>query len=311
MDCLNPLPIETVRARVDRLRARREQASSILRCCTLCPHNCRANRVDGQLGRCRTGAQAIVSSAGPHFGEEPPLVIGGGSGTIFFANCNLACIFCQNYDISHEGLGRPVTAEQLGEAMLWLQEYGCANVNFVTPTHVVPQIMEALLIAYQSGLRLPTVYNCGGYEVIETLQLMDGIIDIYMPDAKYSDPIAAHELSGTPLPEDGADYVAANRAALKEMHRQVGDLKTNDHGLAVRGLLVRHLVLPEGLAGSEELARFLADEISRDTYVNVMDQYRPCHEARRCGAVSRRITQQEYKSALAAFRAAGITRFAD
>jgi putative pyruvate formate lyase activating enzyme len=311
MRCSNPLTDATIAGRIALLRERCEPARAILAGCTLCPHNCRVNRLEGERGRCRTGAQTIVSSAGPHFGEEPPLVIGGGSGTIFFANCNLACIFCQNYDISHWGTGRAVDARQLGEAMLWLQEYGCVNVNFVTPTHVVPQIMDALRIAYESGLRLPTVYNCGGYESVDALRLLDGIIDIYMPDAKYSDPAIAHELSGAPAPGEGIDYVTACRAALKEMHRQVGDLELDEYGRALRGLLVRHLVLPAGLAGTADLARFLAEEVSRDTYVNVMDQYRPCHEARRREELRRRITSREFDEAVDAFRRAGIARFAD
>lgn len=283
------------------LRRRVEQARALLSPCRLCPRECGADRLAGDTGFCRVGARARVASFGPHFGEETPLVGSGGSGTIFFSGCNLACLFCQNYDISQLDQGREVSAEALAGFMLDLQEYGCHNINFVTPTHVVPQILEALEIAAGQGLRLPLVYNCGGYEHLDTLRLLDGIIDIYMPDAKYDDPQVGERLSAAP------DYPAVNRAALREMHRQVGDLTLDEAGLAVRGLLVRHLVLPEGLAGTEGIMRFLA-ELSPDTYVNVMPQYRPCFRAAEVPALRRRITAQEYAEAVRQAQTAGLHR---
>ena len=231
----------------------------------------------------------VVSSAGPHFGEESVLVGSGGSGTIFFAGCNLGCVFCQNFDISHHRRGREATVEDLAESMLELQGIGCSNINFVTPTHVVPAVAAAIELARKGGLRLPIVYNTGGYDSVEMLGLLDGFVDIYMPDMKYSDPKVAEELSAA------ADYPQVNRAAVKEMHRQVGDLDVRDE-LAVRGLLVRHLVLPENLAGSFEVIDFLAEEISASTAINVMDQYRPCYEADQHPAINRRPTRDEIAS---------------
>ncbi len=257
--------------------------------CTLCPRECRVHRSQGQMGFCGIGDKPVVSSIGPHFGEESVLVGSGGSGTIFFAGCNLGCVFCQNFDISHHRHGRDVTVEQLARSMLELQRHGCSNINFVTPTHVVAPIVEALELARKDGLTLPTVYNTGGYDSVETLKLLEGLIDIYMPDMKYSDPKVAEELSAA------SDYPRINREAVSEMHRQVGDLRT-EHGLATRGLLVRHLVLPENLAGSFETIDFLAEKISRRTTINVMDQYRPCYEASLHPAISRRPRLEEIQS---------------
>jgi putative pyruvate formate lyase activating enzyme len=231
----------------------------------------------------------VVSSVGPHFGEERELVGWGGSGTIFFAGCNLGCIFCQNFDISHERRGQEVTIERLAQAMLELQEYGCNNINFVTPTHVIPAIMAGIEVAREKGLTLPTVYNTGGYDSVETLKLLEGYVDIYMPDMKYSDSAAAKELSAAP------DYRQVNREAVRQMHRQVGDLQT-EKGVATRGLLVRHLVLPNELAGSFEAIDFLAEEISTDTAINIMDQYRPCYKACSHAKINRRPTTEEYES---------------
>jgi len=263
------------------LAARAERARRRLRDCVLCPRRCRVNRLAGELGSCHTGARARVASAGPHFGEEAPLVGRSGSGTIFFAGCNLACVFCQNHDISQPEGDSTVTAgralrweigaEELAKIMLRLQAVGCENINLVSPSHVVPQILEALVLASGRGLRLPLVYNTGGYDSLATLRLLDGVIDIYMPDMKYADEAVGLALSGVP------DYVRRNRVAVREMHRQVGDLELDQRGVARRGLLVRHLVLPGGLAGTVEVARFLVQEVSRDTYLNVMDQYRPAH----------------------------------
>lgn len=226
---------------------------------------------------------------GPHFGEESVLVGGGGSGTIFFAGCNLGCVFCQNFDISHNRAGRKTTIEQLAEAMLGLQEYGCSNINFVTPTHVVAAITAAIELARDAGLKLPTVYNTGGYDSVETLRLLEGFVDIYMPDMKYSDSKVAEELSAAP------DYPDVNFAAIKEMHRQVGNLQVQE-GLATRGLLVRHLVLPDNLAGSFEVIDFLAEQISSKTTINVMDQYRPCYKASLHPTINRRPTYKEIES---------------
>ena len=257
--------------------------------CTLCPRRCGINRRNNQVGFCGIGDVPRVSSAGPHFGEESVLVGSGGSGTIFFAGCNLGCVFCQNYDISHNRHGHTTTIEQLAQSMLELQYYGCCNINFVTPTHVAPAIVAALKLAREEGLSLPTVYNTGGYDSVETLRLLEGFVDIYMPDMKYADAKVAEELSAAP------DYPQINREALKEMHRQVGDLKI-ERGLATRGVLVRHLVLPENLAGSFEIIDFLAGQISPKTTINVMDQYRPCYKASYHPKINRRPTTEEIQS---------------
>ncbi len=274
------------------LPARIDQARHILESCELCPRRCRVNRLWGELGKCRTGLRAMVSSYGPHFGEESPLVGKNGSGTIFFTKCNLACVFCQNYPISQLGEGREVTAEELAAMMIFMQSRGCHNVNLVTPSHVVPQILEALEAAIRAGLSIPLVYNCGGYESLDTLRLLDGIVDIYMPDMKYSDDDTARQYSEA----DG--YWSANRAAVREMRRQVGDLRIDEQGVATRGLLVRHLVLPHGLAGTEKVVRFLAEEISRDTYLNVMAQYHPCHRAWGFPLLARSVTDDEFTRAV-------------
>ncbi|MCX8036184.1 MAG: radical SAM protein [Candidatus Sumerlaeia bacterium] len=284
------------------LHKRATAAHQALAHCTLCPRNCGVNRLNNELGYCRTGARAIVSSFGPHFGEEEPLVGRGGSGTIFFASCNLCCVFCQNFEISHEMEGREVEPPSLAGIMLHLQDAGCHNINFVTPSHVVPQILAALELAVERGLRLPLVYNTGGYDALETLRLLDGIVDIYMPDLKCMD----REVARTYLTAE--DYPDVVRAALREMHRQVGDLVLDDRGIALRGLLVRHLVMPNGLAGTDAAMRFLADEISRNTYVNVMAQYRPCGLADHYAPLARPISGAEYRAAVEAALAAGLTR---
>jgi len=255
---------------------------------TLCPNRCGVNRTQSKSGgRCHTGRQARVCSYGPHFGEERPLVGRQGSGTIFFSWCNLRCVFCQNWEISQAGEGSEVSCQRLAEMMLELQDAGCHNINMVTPSHVIPNILEAVLLAAENGLRLPLVYNTGGYDSFEALQLLDGIVDIYMPDMKFADSSVAAEYLGV------ADYAEINRAAVKEMHRQVGDLQMNSWGLAWRGLLIRHLVLPENLAGSERILGFIARELSRETYINIMDQYRPCHRANDHPPLDRRPTDAE------------------
>ncbi|MHC4705066.1 MAG: radical SAM protein [Planctomycetota bacterium] len=269
---------------------RLEQLWDRMNPCTICPRLCNVHRGKGETGFCGIGETPLVSSVGPHFGEESVLVGRGGSGTIFFAGCNLGCVFCQNYDISHERRGRPVTVEQLAQSMLELQNAGCVNINFVTPTHVIAAIAAALELTRDNGLTLPTVYNTGGYDSVETLKLIEGLIDIYMPDMKYADANIAEELSGAP------DYPTVNLAAVREMHRQVGDLET-EGGIATRGLLVRHLVLPENLAGSSQIIDFLAEEISPSTTINVMGQYHPCYKAALHPKINRRPTYQEIHSA--------------
>jgi len=248
------------------------------------------------------GLQAVVASAGPHFGEERELVGVGGSGTIFFSGCTLRCVFCQNWDISQKGEGREVEPEELAVMMLDLQAQGCHNINLVTPSHVVAQILEATLIAARQGLKLPLVYNTGGYDSPEALALLDGVIDIYMPDMKYGDSATAHRYSHV------RDYWEVNRAAVREMHRQVGDLKLDARGLAYRGLLVRHLILPAGLAGTEKVLEFIAMEISPETYLNLMDQYYPCYRAADIPELSRPITDAEYRDALAIARRLNLIR---
>ncbi len=286
------------------LRRRVETARAMLKECTLCPRDCHADRTaEKGTGFCRTGYEALVSSFFAHFGEERCLRGYGGSGTIFFCECNLRCVFCQNYEISHLGDGEPISASQLARMMLQLQRRGCHNINFVTPSHVVPQILEAVEIAASQGLRLPLVYNTGGYDRVETLRLLEDVIDIYMPDIKFDDPAVAGELA------HAADYPAVVRAALKEMHRQVGDLVLDSKGIAQRGLLVRHLVMPNNLAGTRELMRFLAREISLNTYVNIMAQYRPAGNAARYPQIARPITWEEYRQAVAIAREEGLWRF--
>ena len=288
--------------RMGELRSRVEDAYARLESCQICPRACGVNRRKGDLGVCRTGERAVVSSFNPHFGEEAPLVGRGGSGTIFFTNCNLKCQFCQNYEISQLGHGREVEPEDLATMMLHLQNQGCHNINFVSPTHVVPQILAGVLIAAEAGLRVPLVYNTGGYDAFETLALLDGIFDIYMPDMKYASDEAARKYSKV------ENYPAVNRAAVREMHRQVGDLILDSRGVAQRGLLVRHLVLPEGLAGTPEIVHFLAEEISPNTYLNLMDQYRPCYKAHEYPPLNRRITRQEFEEAVRLAEEAGLTR---
>ncbi len=271
--------------------------------CDLCARYCHVNRKQTLNGVvCRTGELAVVNSAGPHHGEEDCLRGWRGSGAIFFAWCNMRCVFCQNWDISWKGRGEERTAAELAEIMLNLQAVGCHNINLVSPSHVVAQILAALVIAADEGLRLPLVYNSGGYDSPEALRLLDGVVDIYMPDTKYGDPDLAKKYSHTP------DYVRVNQAAVREMHAQVGDLKLNADGIAERGLLVRHLVLPNGIAGTEQVMQFLAREISPDTYVNVMDQYRPAYRAGEYPELDRMITAAEYEAALEAARKAGLRR---
>jgi putative pyruvate formate lyase activating enzyme len=288
--------------REGRLTERIEALWSRLENCDICPHECRVNRLKGEKGKCKTGEKAQVSSFGPHFGEESPLVGRYGSGTIFFTHCNLSCIFCQNYDISHLGEGYRLEEEKLAEIMLSIQNMGCHNINHVTPTHVVPQIVKALPRAIEQGLNVPLVYNTGGYDSVETLELLDGIFDIYMPDLKYSDDKIAQRYC------NAQDYASVVKNVIREMHRQVGDLVMDERGVALKGLLVRHLILPEDLAGTGEAMKFIAEEISKNTYVNLMDQYRPCFEAKEYHPLDKRITSTEFEQAIKIARELGITR---
>ena len=288
--------------RMGELEHRVQDAYLHLASCDLCAQECHVDR-HTERGVCRTGIQAVVSSYGPHHGEEAPLSGSRGSGTIFFTFCNMRCQFCQNYDISQLGEGHEAEPEEIAATMLELQAMGCHNINFVSPSHVVAQILAAVALAAQAGLRLPLVYNTGGYDSLAALGLLDGVVDIYMPDMKYADARLAIRLS------KARNYPEANRAAVKEMHRQVGDLVMDERGIAQRGLLVRHLVMPGGLAGTPEVARFLAEEISCDTYINVMAQYHPCYKAFEHPPLDRRITSKEYADAVAACHAAGLRRF--
>jgi putative pyruvate formate lyase activating enzyme len=287
------------------LRRRAEAALVRLQRCDLCPRHCAVDRLQDARDTCGVGRLAQLSSVGPHFGEEAPLVGARGSGTVFFSGCNLGCSFCQNHDISHARRGQEVDAGALCAAFLSVQEYGCHNLNLVTPTHVTAQILEALDLAAGRGLTIPVVYNCGGYEALDTLRLLDGVVEIYMPDLKYAADAPGARYSGVP------DYPEVARAALAEMHRQVGDLSLDEEGVAQRGLLVRHLVLPDGLAGTAAAMRFIAEELSTQTYVNVMDQYRPCGDVRGDASLGRRITAAEYEAALQATLDAGLTRLDD
>jgi len=284
------------------LQVRADLAHAGLTECRQCAWECKTNRLAGKTGACKTGVLAEVSSYGPHPGEERPLSGWSGSGTVFFARCNMRCQYCQNAEISQQQAGKPTSPEALAGILLELQEMGCHNINLVSPSHVVAQILAAVLIAAQQGLRLPLVFNTGGYDSLESLRLLDGVIDIYMPDMKYSSAAIAKVYSKTP------HYPQVNQAALREMHRQVGDLMLDENGLAQRGLLVRHLVLPNDLAGSAETLRFLAQEISHNTYLNIMEQYRPAFNGRQFPKLRRPITSQEYLKVVEMAKACGLSR---
>lgn len=284
------------------LDERIEKLMAILNECNLCPRACGINRTRGETGYCNSDNHLVVSSVQPHYGEEDVLVGTYGSGTIFLTNCNLGCLYCQNYDISHLGHGQKITEEELALSMINLQKRGCHNINFVTPTHYTLQIVKALKIAIENGLHISLVYNCGGYESRSTIALLDGIVDIYMPDMKYSDAEPAERYSNAP------DYFEVCKEAVKEMHRQVGDLIVDNRGIAVRGLLIRHLVLPDGLAGSAKVFEFIATELSKESYVNIMVQYRPMYKAYEYKELNRGVTMSEYKEALDSAKAWGLHR---
>lgn len=277
-----------------------EKAYKLLSPCEVCPRKCGVKRLEGERGFCRSGEEVIVSSYNAHFGEEPPLVGNFGSGTIFFTNCNLKCVYCQNYPISQLGNGNKVNLSELAKIMLALQKRKCHNVNLVTPTHFVPQILKSLRSAIKMGLHIPIVYNTSGYDSVSTLKLLDGVVDIYLPDARYADDEIARKYSSAP------DYFDIMKKALKEMYRQVGDLSLNRMGIARSGLIVRHLVLPDGLSGTKKIMRFIAREISPHTYIGLMAQYFPAYQAEQFPLLSRRINREEYREALQAFEEEGL-----
>ncbi len=284
------------------LEKRLEAARKLFSPCTLCPHQCKVDRTGGEKGFCRIGKHAVVASFGAHFGEEPPITGRNGSGTVFFSGCNLKCVFCQNFEISQGLEGQEIEKEYLAFIFLSLQEGGCHNINLVTPTHVIVPILEALLLAAKEGLKIPIVYNCGGYESLETLKLLDGIVDIYMPDMKYSDDETGLKYSRV------KNYWTFCKEAVKEMYRQVGNLKVDEStGAAYRGLLIRHLVLPDDISGTKKICQFIAEELSPDTVVNIMDQYRPCGMASKYPPLDRRITPEEYARAVRWAKEAGLT----
>jgi len=268
-----------------------DKAYGLLKSCAICPRKCGVNRLKDEKGFCKSGLLLKVCSFMPHHGEEPAISGSKGSGTIFFSHCNMACAYCQNYEFSQLGEGREVEAEELADFMLGLQALNCHNINLVTPTHVMPQILRALSLAAEKGLKLPIVYNTGGYESVEALRLLEGVVDIYLPDSRYGDEQAAIKYSQAP------GYPAYNRQALKEMHRQVGVAKLDEQGIITRGIIIRHLVLPTDIAATEKIMRFISEELSRDTYISLMSQYLPCFKSRDFEQLSRRITFEEYERA--------------
>jgi putative pyruvate formate lyase activating enzyme len=274
----------------------------ILESCELCPRKCRVNRMRGERGYCGSGRELEISSYGPHFGEEPELVGRFGSGTVFLTNCSLHCVYCQNYEISHLGYGEEVSIGEATGIMLGLERRGCHNINLVTPTQYSAQLVQAIAAARSSGLKVPIVWNCGGYENVEVVKLLDGFVDIYMPDIKYGVRESAEKYS------DARDYFERSKEAVLEMQRQVGDLKVDGRGVAYRGLLIRHLVLPNNLAGSENVLEFISNEVSRDCYVNIMAQYRPCGKASDFEELNRKPTRDEYMSVIKAARSLGLRR---
>ncbi|MFH1453086.1 MAG: radical SAM protein [Armatimonadota bacterium] len=289
------------------LKEKANSAYKIIQKCNLCPRECGINRTKGEKGFCGIFDLPVISSAFPHFGEEPPISGFSGSGTIFFSGCNLGCIFCQNYDISHlrdshEGEGYEISIPELADYILSLQDKGCHNINFVTPTHQVPFILDALCIAVKKGLKIPLVYNCGGYESVKTIKLLEGVFDIYMPDFKFWDEVYAEKFCRV------KDYRKNAKESIKEMHRQTGDLKLDDKSIAYKGVLVRHLVMPEDIAGTYEVCKFLNNEISPGTYINIMDQYRPCYKAYDYPEISRSINGKEYSAAVKNCLKSGLHR---
>lgn len=284
----------TFKKRVDKLK-------SMLNNCVLCPHQCSVDRIKGEAGFCKTLTHPVVSGAEAHYGEEKELVGRHGSGTIFFSHCNLKCVFCQNYEISHCGEGNEISVEQLAEVMLYLQKRKCHNINLVSPGHIIPQIVEAIYLAANEGLTLPIVYNTNGYDLTDTLMLLEDIIDIYMPDLKFSDDTLAEKYLGV------KQYYSIATAAIKEMFHQVGNLKTDGNNIAYRGLMIRHLVMPENIASTDKIMGFIANHISKDTYINVMSQYYPAYRSHDYKELSQNITRQDFQQALKSAKEAGLT----
>jgi len=272
----------------------------MLESCCICPRSCKVNRLHDKKGFCRTGLKPKVCSFMPHHGEEPPISGTAGSGTIFFSGCNMSCVYCQNYEFSQLDEGREVEFGELADFMLQLQDMGCHNINLVTPTHVLPQILKALEIAIAKGLKIPLVYNTGGYELAEVIKLLSGIVDIYLPDMRYARSDMAVKYSRAP------DYPKLNQAALKEMHRQVGVAQIDNAGIIKRGIIIRHLVLPGNISGTDKIMEFIAKELSKDTYISLMSQYFPCYKADQFPEISRRITYQEYVQARQAMEKYGL-----
>ncbi len=279
-----------------------EQANAIFEACELCPRRCGVNRTRDFKGYCQAPDKPVVFSHHPHFGEETPLVGRHGSGTIFFSNCNLRCVFCQNYPIAHEGRGSEISLDELADSMLHLQRIGCRNINLVTPTHVMPNILAATRIAMKKGLRIPLCYNTGGYELTENIKLLDGIVDIYLPDLKYMDGKQAARYSS-----DAEDYPEKAQSAIIEMNRQVGVLTKDSQGNALRGVMLRHLVMPNRIAGTKEFVQWVAENLSKDTYVNIMSQYRVEHRAFEFPPIARAIKTEEFLEAIEWAEEAGLT----
>jgi len=281
---------------LQRVRAAYQRLAS----CDLCPHNCGVNRIKGEQGRCRSGLKPRIASANLHRGEEPPISGSKGSGTIFFSGCTLSCVFCQNFPISQQNSGETISTFELARRMVQLQKRGAHNLNLVTSSHWLPQFLAALWLAIPQGFNLPVVWNSSGYETVDALQLLDGVVSIYLPDMKYSDDVQAVELSAAP------GYPQINRQAVQEMLRQVGHLQTNDHGIATQGLIVRHLVLPQGRAGSAETLPWIAEQLGLETHIALMSQYFPAHRAATMGGINRSLTHQEYDAAVEALEEAGL-----
>jgi putative pyruvate formate lyase activating enzyme len=292
----------TIGGKIERIRSRLQDAYALLKSCRICPRRCGVDRLRGATGFCRAGFLPVVSSDNLHHGEEPPISGSRGSGTLFFAGCSLGCVFCQNYPISQFRHGKSVSLADLARKMIRLQNAGSHNINLVTPTHFAPQIMGALLIAYRSGLSIPIVYNCGGYESVDMVRLWDGIIDIYLPDMKYHDADMAEKYSGA------RDYPEINRHVVLEMHRQVGHLEVDENGIASRGLLIRHLVMPGNVSGTDHVLRFISESISRDTAVSLMSQYFPAHRATALPPIKRRLTGKEYAVSKRLLKQFGLTQ---
>ncbi len=284
------------------LQRRVEAARELMERCRICPRSCGVNRLSGEVGGCGVGSELRVASINAHYGEEPPISGTHGSGTVFFSGCNLGCVYCQNYPISQLRYGQLIDEESLARRMVGLQERGCHNINLVTPSHMVYHILSTVALARDRGLWVPLVYNTSGYDSLESLRLLDGVVDIYLPDMRYSSDQNAWRYS------HAQGYVAVNRAAVREMYRQVGPLVTDEEGIALRGLIVRHLVLPGGISGSQEVFRFISQEVGSDVPVSLMDQYFPCYRAASYPEVNRAITATEYHEALWTLEQEGLKR---